>query len=57
MDELFKAAIKAKVLLNPGDIYDFKANNSLRLSYAYVNEKEFEKGALILKELILKMKL
>ncbi|MBQ8024514.1 MAG: PLP-dependent aminotransferase family protein [Succinivibrio sp.] len=56
MDELFKAAIKAKVLLNPGDIYDFKSNNSLRLSYAYVNEKEFEQGASILKELILKMK-
>ena len=48
--------MKAKVLLNPGDIYDFKSNNSLRLSYAYVNEKEFEKGALSLKELILKMK-
>ena len=54
MDELFKEAIKAKLLLNPGDIYDFKANNSLRLSYAYVNEEEFKKGALILKNLIIK---
>lgn len=56
MDELFKEAIKAKLLLNPGDIYDFKANNSLRLSYAYVNEEEFKKGALILKNLIIKMR-
>ena len=51
-----KEAIKAKLLLNPGDIYDFKANNSLRLSYAYVNEEEFKKGALILKNLIIKMR-
>lgn len=55
MDDLFKAAIKENVLLNPGDIYDFKATNSLRLSYAFVNEKEFEQGALIVKSLIQKM--
>ena len=28
----------------------------LRLSYAYVNEEEFKKGALILKNLIIKMR-
>lgn len=56
MDDLFKEAIKAKVLLNPGDIYDFKSNNSLRLSFAYVNKKEFEKGAMILKSLVEKMR-
>ncbi len=53
-DLLFNEAISSGILLNPGDIYDFKANNSIRLSYAYISEKEFEKGAMILKKLILK---
>lgn len=53
-DLLFNEAIKAGILLNPGDIYDFKANNSIRLSYAYITEDEFKKGAMILKELIFK---
>ena len=53
-DLLFNEAIKAGILLNPGDIYDFKANNSIRLSYAYITEDEFKKGAMILKKLIFK---
>ncbi|SKA59118.1 GntR family transcriptional regulator, regulator for abcA and norABC [Succinivibrio dextrinosolvens DSM 3072] len=52
---LFNAAIKEGILLNPGDIYDFKDNNSLRLSYAYITESEFEKGATTLKKLIIKL--
>lgn len=51
-DLLFNEAIKAGILLNPGDIYDFKANNSIRLSYAYITEGEFERGAITLKKLI-----
>jgi len=42
MDMLFNEAIKAGILLNPGDIYDFKANNSIRLSYAYITKEEFD---------------
>ncbi|SFK37495.1 hypothetical protein [Succinivibrio dextrinosolvens] len=46
MDVLFNEAIKEGILLNPGDIYDFKDNNSIRLSYAYITEKEFESGVM-----------
>ncbi len=55
MDMLFNEAIKAGILLNPGDIYDFKANNSIRLSYAYITKKEFADGALVLKGLLDRM--
>ena len=51
MDVLFNEAIKEGILLNPGDIYDFKANNSIRLSYAYITEKEFEGGVMKLKKI------
>ena len=45
MEKLFAEAVKAGVLLNPGDIYDYKKNNSLRLSCAYVSPKEFREAA------------
>ena len=51
MDVLFNEAIKEGILLNPGDIYDFKANNSIRLSYAYITEKEFDSGVMKLKKI------
>lgn len=54
-EQLFNEAIKAGILLNPGDIYDFKANNSLRLSYAYIAEEEFEKGVCLLRKLVEKL--
>ena len=44
MEILFHKAIKKGILLNPGDIYDFNPNHFLRISYAYLNEKEFTKG-------------
>lgn len=43
-DQLFKKALKKKILLNPGNIYDFSANRSLRISYAYEDEVTFEKA-------------
>lgn len=52
MEELFKRAIKEKILLNIGDIYDFERNNSLRLSYAYTNQDEFEVSAKKLSSII-----
>lgn len=45
MRQLFQEAIKRRILLNPGDIYDFKRNNSLRLSFAYVSCEEFTAAA------------
>ena len=44
VDDLVDKAIEEKILLNPGDIYDFKRNRSLRLSFAYVTCEEFEKA-------------
>lgn len=41
MGRLFQLAVEHGVLLNPGDIYDFAANNSLRLSYSYTTPEEF----------------
>lgn len=52
MERLFENAVKANILLNPGDIYDFEHNNSLRLSYAYTSCVEFEKAAITLAEII-----
>lgn len=41
VDDLFEKALDKGILLNPGDIYDFKPNRSLRLSFAYVTSEEF----------------
>ena len=41
MNRLFQLAAERGVLLNPGDIYDFAADNSLRLSYSYTTPEEF----------------
>ncbi|NMN00204.1 GntR family transcriptional regulator [Bifidobacterium sp. DSM 109958] len=45
MGRLFAKAVEAGVLLNPGDIYDFEGDNSLRLSYAYTTPAEFAAAA------------
>lgn len=44
MTQLFKKALGAKLLINPGDIYDFEKNNHLRLSYAYASHDELRWG-------------
>lgn len=41
MARLFQLAVDRGVLLNPGDIYDFASDNSLRLSYSYTTPEEF----------------
>lgn len=45
MSKLFQKAIDRGVLLNPGDIYDFEGDNSLRLSYSYTTPQEFAQAA------------
>ncbi|MBT1161452.1 MULTISPECIES: PLP-dependent aminotransferase family protein [Bifidobacterium] len=42
---LFQLALDRGVLLNPGDIYDFEGDNSLRLSYSYTTPEEFARAA------------
>jgi len=54
VDDLFERAIDVGILLNPGDIYDFKHNRSLRLSFAYVDCEEFSRAMKDIRKLILK---
>ena len=48
MGRLFQLSAERGVLLNPGDIYDFAADNSLRLSYSYTTPEEFSAAVDIL---------
>lgn len=50
--QLFQEAVKRRILLNPGDLYDFKRNNSLRLSFAYVTCEEFTAAAKTLAQIV-----
>ena len=52
VDRVFQEAIRAKILLNPGDIYDFQGNHALRLSYSYTTCEEFETAAVELAGMI-----
>ncbi len=52
IERLFEKAAKAGILLNPGDMYDFEHNNSLRLSYAYTSCEEFETAAKKLADIV-----
>lgn len=56
IEELFYRASKENILLNPGDIYDFKHNNSLRLSYSYTNSIEFENAIKKLADILMTRK-
>ena len=51
-EKLFESAAMAGILLNPGDMYDFARNGSLRLSYAYTTPDEFERAAIRLARII-----
>lgn len=55
MERLFKDALKANILLNPGNIYDYEENNAIRLSYAYADPQELEKALKNLGEILVKM--
>jgi len=52
VDGLFERALDKGILLNPGDIYDFKHNRSLRLSFAYVTDVEFTSAMIKMRNLI-----
>lgn len=39
-DKLFRKALEKNLLINPGNIYDYKENSCIRLSYAYANKKD-----------------
>ena len=51
-EKLFREALVKNILLNPGNIYDYKDNKSIRLSYSYADKKDLEKGIEILGNII-----
>ncbi|PJI09343.1 MULTISPECIES: PLP-dependent aminotransferase family protein [Clostridium] len=52
MKKLFYLSCKNGVLINPGYIYDFNKNYSIRISYAYASMEEIENGLKKLSEII-----
>lgn len=52
MKKLFHIAHKKKLLINPGNIYDFSKNNNLRISYSYATIKDLERGLIELSKII-----
>lgn len=44
VDQLFHLMLTERVLINPGNIYDFGKNQAIRLSYAYASEKDLTTG-------------
>lgn len=54
IDKLFSQALKAGVLFNPGNVYDYAENNAIRLSYAYASEQEMSKAIEIMADIVSK---
>ena len=52
MEKIFQKAKKEFLLLNPGNIYDFKENHALRLSYAYAKPEDVREGIRLLAGII-----
>ncbi|ETY74428.1 PLP-dependent aminotransferase family protein [Lactiplantibacillus fabifermentans] len=50
--KLFDLATAQNVLFNPGNIYDFKPNQYIRLSFSFESTERFERGIQILTKLI-----
>jgi len=44
LQKLFKSALDAGLLLNPGNLYDPLANRQLRLSYSYASLPDIKNG-------------
>lgn len=51
-EKLFDLAIKENILINPGNMYSFKDNTCIRLSYSYASLEDLKKGLIRLSELI-----
>lgn len=52
LHSLFEAALKRKVLLNPGYLYEAEGSSNLRISYAYASSEEIEAGLAVLAQLV-----
>jgi len=54
-DNLFNLALNEKLLINPGNVYDFSKNQYIRISYAYDTLEALESGLCKLAILIRRM--
>ncbi|MGN0659838.1 MAG: PLP-dependent aminotransferase family protein [Emergencia sp.] len=43
-DRLFQEALKAGILLNPGNVYDYAENHAIRISYAYADPEDMTRA-------------
>jgi GntR family transcriptional regulator, regulator for abcA and norABC len=55
LKELFEAAFREGLLLNPGNLYDQSAVHQIRLSYAYASLADLETGLMKLAKIIKKL--
>ena len=44
VDQLFHRMLEERILINPGNVYDFAKSQAIRLSYAYADENDLESG-------------
>lgn len=54
-EKLFNLALKEKLLIMPGGVYDHGHSSSIRLTYGYLTYKEMEEGVQALAQIIQKM--
>lgn len=52
IDKLFHRALQKKILINPGNIYDFSKNEYIRVSYSYASLEELKVGIKGLSEIL-----
>lgn len=52
MRGLFIKALKKKILIHPGDLYEFRSNRYIRISYSYATLDEIEYAIKTLSELV-----
>ena len=53
MYQLFVKALNRKLLVHPGDLYEFRSNQHIRISYSNATLEEIGQGIKILSELVL----
>ena len=51
-DKLFNRALDNNILLNPGNVYDFSENHTLRLSYAYARPEDLSRSIKTLAQIV-----
>ncbi|MBV7272057.1 PLP-dependent aminotransferase family protein [Clostridium sp. PL3] len=57
MHQLFVKALNHKVLIHPGDLYEFHSNQHIRISYSNATLAEISQGIKILSELVLEQEI